>query len=161
MDTALNKAIRLRDVGKFEESKAILIQLADKYTDFPYVQYQCAWSLDLLGEEAKAVAYYERAIGLGIAGKELEGALLGLGSTYRTLGAYQKSKETFLKGIKLFPDNKAIQIFYTMTLFNLEEHEAAMQLLLECLMETTRDEEILKYKNAIRFYSDKLNDVWE
>lgn len=161
MDAALDKAIRLREAGKFEESKEILLGLAKAHPDFPYIQYQCAWSLDLLGEESRAVAYYERAIGLGLAGNELEGALLGLGSTYRTLGAYQKSKEVFLKGIALFPENKAIQTFYAMTLFNLEEHETAMQLLLECLIETTRDEEIFKYKNAIRFYSDKLNEVWE
>jgi len=161
MDAALNEVIQLRNAGKYEESKEILMQLAEEYLDFPHIQYQCAWSLDLLGKEAEAVAYYERAIGLGLAGNELEGALLGLGSTYRTLGAYHKSKEVFLKGIKLFPENKAIQAFYAMTLFNLEEHETAMQLLLECLIETTRDEEIVKYKKAIRFYSDKLNEVWE
>ncbi|MBZ5201874.1 tetratricopeptide repeat protein [Planomicrobium chinense] len=161
MDAALNKAIQLRGAGKFEESKEILMQLAEEYPDFSLIHYQCAWSLDLLGKEAEAVAYYERAIGMGLAGNELEGALLGLGSTYRTLGAYHKSKEVFLKGIKLFPENKAIQTFYAMTLFNLEEHETAMQLLLECLIETTHDEEIVKYKNAIRFYSDKLNEVWE
>lgn len=161
MDAALNKAIQLRNAGKFEESKEILIELAQAYPNFPHIQYQCAWSLDLLGKEAEAVAYYERAIGLGLAGDELEGALLGLGSTYRALGAYHKSKEVFLKGIKLFLENKAIQTFYAMTLFNLKEHETAMQLLLECLIETTRDEEIVRYKKAIRFYADKLNEVWE
>ncbi len=48
-----------------------------------------------------------------------------------------------------------------MTLYNLSEHGRAMELLLKCLIETTKDEEILSYKRAIEFYSDKLEETWE
>lgn len=119
------------------------------------------WSFDLLGKELQAVPFYEKSIQLGLSSKELEGALLGLGSTYRTLGEYEKSKNVFLKGIELFPNNRAIQTFYSMTLYNLNEHTKAMELLLNCLINTTTDDEILKYKKAIDFYSDKLDTVWK
>lgn len=92
---------------------------------------------------------------------ELEGALLGLGSTYRTLGEYEKSRNTFLQGIASFPENKAFQIFYAMTLYNLKEHNQAMKLLLTCLVDTTADEQLLNYQKAIRFYADKLDVIWE
>ncbi len=85
---------------------------------------------------------------------------MGLGSTYRTLGEYEKSKSALLKGIELFSNNKAIQTFYAMTLYNLNEHSQAMELLLKCLIETTKDAEIISYKKAIDFYSDKLDEVW-
>lgn len=137
------------------------MKLVQEFPDNASINYQCAWSFDLLGEESKAVPFYENGIKLGLSSMELEGALLGLGSTYRTLGDYEKSKRTFLKGIELFPDNRAIQTFYSMTLYNLNEHSKAMELLLKCLIDTTTDDEILSYKKAVDFYSDKLDEIWE
>jgi tetratricopeptide (TPR) repeat protein len=142
------------------ESNEILLKLVDDFPDDPLINYQCAWSFDVLGKESKAVPYYENAIRLGLTGKELEGALLGLGSTYRTLGDYERSESIFSKGMDLFPENKAIQVFYSMTLYNLKEHSSAMELLLKCLIDTTSDKEILNYKKAISFYSEKLDDIW-
>ncbi|SFB92360.1 Tetratrico peptide repeat-containing protein [Bacillus sp. OV322] len=161
MEKELHKAIELRKGGNHKESNKLLMKLVQEFPDDASINYQCAWSFDLLGEESKAVPFYENAIKLGLSLKELEGALLGLGSTYRTLGDYEKSKRTFLKGIELFPNNKAIQIFYSMTLYNLNEHSKAMELLLKCLTDTTTDDEILGYKQAINFYSNKLDEIWE
>jgi len=161
MEKALETAIELRKNGKYQESNEILIKLVGKFPNNALIQYQCAWSFDVLGEESKAVPYYEKAIRLGLAGAELEGALLGLGSTYRTLGEYEKSQNTFLNGIELFPNNRALQVFYSMTLYNLNEHSAAMELLLKCLTETTTDKDILQYRKAISFYSDKLDKIWQ
>jgi tetratricopeptide (TPR) repeat protein len=161
MEKELEKAIDLRKSGNHKESKNLLMELVQKFPDNASINYQCAWSFDLLGEESKAVPFYENAIKLGLSSKELEGALLGLGSTYRTLGEYEKSKSTFLKGIELFPNNRSIQTFYSMTLYNLNEHSKAMELLLKCLIDTTTDDEILNYKKAIDFYSNKLDEIWE
>lgn len=161
MKEELTRAMELRKNGHAKESNEILLALVEKFPNDAFVNYQCAWSCDLLGEESKAVPFYERAIDLGLSGKDLEGALLGLGSTYRTLGEYEKSKSVFLKGLELFPDNRAMQVFYSMTLYNLSEHQMAMEVLLNCLLETTKDEEILNYKRAISFYSDKLDQVWK
>lgn len=161
VEKELNNAIDLRKNGNYRESNEILLKLVQEFPDHASINYQCAWSFDLLGEEAKAVPFYEKGIRLGLPSKELEGALLGLGSTYRTLGKYKKSKKTLLKGIELFPNNKAIQTFYSMTLYNLNEHGEAMELLLNCLIETTSDAEIISYKKAIEFYSDKLDEVWK
>lgn len=161
MEQMLSKAIKLREAGKQIESNNLMKELAESNPEDPQINYQCAWSFDLLGEEEKAVPFYEKAIVLGLTGKDLEGALLGLGSTYRTLGKYEESKRTFLKGIELFPTNNAMRTFYAMTLYNLKEHQKAMEILLECLLETSTDEDIQSYKKAIEFYSDKLDETWE
>ncbi|WP_096154088.1 tetratricopeptide repeat protein [Bacillus sp. FJAT-45066] len=161
MNKELDKAIDLRKRGNHKESNELLIKLVEEFPDDASINYQCAWSFDLLGEEAKAVPFYENAIKFGLLPADLEGALLGLGSTYRTLGEYEKSKSTFLKGMELFPDNRAMQTFYSMTLYNLKEHSKAMELLLNCLIETTNDSDISSYKKAIEFYSDKLDEVWK
>ncbi|UTR10253.1 tetratricopeptide repeat protein [Evansella sp. LMS18] len=161
MNKELEKAIDLRNRGHHIESNELLMRLAEEFPNNALINYQCAWSLDILGEESTAISFYENAIKIGLPPADLEGALLGLGSTYRTLGDYKKSKSTFLKGIELFPDNRAMQTFYSMTLYNLNEHTKAMELLLKCLIETTKDPEISKYKKAIEFYSDKLDKVWK
>lgn len=160
LNKQLQQAIELREQGDADQSRNIILKLLEQNPDNAFLNYQCAWSHDVLGEERNAVPYYEKAIQLGLEEKNLEDALLGLGSTYRTLGEYEKSKSTFLKGKKLFPDNRAIQIFYAMTLYNLKEHDQAMEILLKNLAETTNDEDIQKFGRAIRFYADKLNKIW-
>jgi len=161
VEIRLERAIDLRKKGNYEESNELLMELVQDFPENASINYQCAWSFDLLGKELQAVPFYEKSIQLGLSSKELEGALLGLGSTYRTLGEYEKSKNVFLKGIELFPNNRAIQTFFSMTLYNLNEHTKAMELLLNCLINTTTDDEILKYKKAIDFYSDKLDVIWK
>ncbi len=157
----LVRALELRKEDKQKESNHILFKMAEEYPDHAFINYQCAWSFDVLGEESKAVPFYEKAIKQGLSGKDLEGAILGLGSTYRTLGEYEKSEKVLLEGMKLFPTNRAMQVFYTMTLYNLCEHKKAMEFLLKCLIDTTTDSEILSYKEAINFYRDKLDEIWK
>jgi tetratricopeptide (TPR) repeat protein len=161
MNQELKKAITYRTEGKLQESNELLVRLVKDSPDDPFTYYQCAWSFDVLGKEREAVPYYEKAIELGLAGEDLEGAHLGLGSTYRTLGNYEKSREVFEKGLEHFPHNKALLVFYSMTLYNLKEHHQAMEKLLTCLVESTNDPNILQYKKAIRFYADKLDTIWE
>ncbi|MCM3600884.1 tetratricopeptide repeat protein [Robertmurraya korlensis] len=157
----LTEAIELRKVGELKKSNQILLKLAEEYPENPVISYQCAWSFDVMGEEAKAVPYYETAIEKGLSGADLEESYIGLGSTYRTLGEYEKSKDIFLKGSSIFPNSQAMRVFYSMTLYNLQKHTVAMENLLKCLIETTEDKEILRYKRAIGFYADKLDQVWE
>ena len=160
MENKFVKALELRKSGNHQKSNELFMELLQDLPENASVNYHCAWSFDLLGEESKAVPFYENAIKLGLSSEELEGAFLGLGSTYRTLGEYTESKRVFEKGLESFPNNKALQTFYSMTLYNLNEHSKAMELLLKCLADTTADNELLSYKKAINYYSNKLDEIW-
>lgn len=155
------KALSLQKDGCLREANALLVSLADRFPETASIQYHCASSFDALGEEAAAVPYYEKAIGLGLEEEELIGAYLGLGSTYRTLGHYEKSKETLQEGLERFPDYRALQVFYAMTLYNLGKYQEAMEILLRCAAETSEDDSIRDYRKAISFYADKLDTIWE
>ena len=159
MSELLN-AIELRGEGKLNESNEILKNLVKSNPNDAIVNYQYAWSFDVLGKEAEAVPYYEKALQLGLDDEEALGAFIGLGSTYRTLGSFKKSKAVFESGIARFPDNNAMKTFYAMTLYNLGEHMKAMEILLTCLVQTSNDPEIGAYKRAISFYADKLDKTW-
>ncbi|MFJ7826464.1 tetratricopeptide repeat protein [Psychrobacillus sp. NPDC096623] len=161
MQVEIEKAIILRNKGMKKESNELLLQLVEKYPNNASIHYQCGWSFDVLGEETHAVSFYETAIKLGLSNGEMEGAIVGLGSTYRALGDYEKSRDVFLNGIELFPNNKAIQVFYAITLYNLSEHSNAIELLLNILLETTNDNQIIAYEKALKFYSKQLDEVWK
>ncbi|TMU88281.1 tetratricopeptide repeat protein [Bacillus sp. BHET2] len=109
----------------------------------------------------EAVPYYEKAIHLGLDDHGLQGAYIGLGSTYRSLGKYEESLRVFRVGIERFPDNKAMTVFYSMTLYNLNEHSKAMELLLTCIGDVSEDATLEPYKKAIAFYSKQLDTVWQ
>lgn len=160
MQEEIMEALRLRKQGELLLSNQQFLKMLESFPDDANLLYQSAWSYDLLGEERKAVSLYEKAIQKGL--KEgLDGAYIGLGSTLRTLGEYEKSKAVLVEGINLFPDNGALVAFLTMTLYNLEEHELAMNHLLRLLVNTSRDESVTAYRGAIHFYREQLNKTWE
>ena len=100
------------------------------------------------------------AIHLGLSGADLEGAYLGLGSTYRSIGRYHEAEKIFLKGMEEFPTNNAFKGFYAMVLYNLKRYSEAMNIVLNLLAKTSNDEKIKEYQRAIQFYSDKLDETW-
>lgn len=156
----IEMAIDLRKTGKPEEALSLLLSMADddEYSKVPDLHYQIAWTFDSVGKESEAVLYYEKAISLGLK-NDREGAFLGLGSTYRCLGEYDKSLEVFTKAIGEFPDNKALKTFQALTLYNLKRPAESVGQLLEILLTTTNDKHILSYEKALRFYSDKLDET--
>ncbi|MBS4179018.1 tetratricopeptide repeat protein [Lederbergia citrea] len=157
----LEEAIQLRNEGNYAEANALFVQLVEQNPNDAQANYHCAWSFDVMGLEAAAVPYYETAIQLGLEDVDAQGAFLGLGSTYRTLGEYEKSKRVFEEGIERFPDHLGLKTFYAMTLYNLHEHQKAMEILLTCLARTSTDPSIATYKKAIEFYSGQLDKVWK
>ena len=157
---SIETAIQLRKADKGKQALAMLQRLLKKQPNDAHLNYQIAWSCDSEGQDRQAVPYYEAALELGLAGEDLRGALLGLGSTYRTLGEYEKSALTFKAGIEFFPDAREFQVFLAMACYNLGQHHEAMTLLLRTVAETSNDEGILSFKKAILFYSDKLDQTW-
>jgi tetratricopeptide (TPR) repeat protein len=91
----LASAIQLRESQKHEEARQLLLALHAELPNDPQVNYQCAWIHDVLGLEREAIPFYEKAIQAGLSDDDLKSALLGMGSTYRCIGQYQKSIETF------------------------------------------------------------------
>lgn len=154
----LEDAIHYRQTGQMEEAKAEFSALYDTYPNDPQINYHYAWFYDNLGEESQAVPHYERAIAAGLPDEDLQGALLGLGSTYRTLGEYEKAESTLRLGINKFPDAKEFVVFLAMTLYNLKQHHEAMSALLRMIANDV--EGVKPYQRAIRLYADDLDKTW-
>jgi tetratricopeptide (TPR) repeat protein len=156
----LAAAVALRDAGELTEAKDLLVQLQSEHPDDPEVNLQCAWAHDRLGLESEAVPYYEAAIRLGLDDTDRKDALLGLGSTYRTLGRYEEALSTLDRGVEEFPDHGGMNVFRAMALYNNHRGKEACELLLTLISATTADETIAAYRRAIDTYAADLDRTW-
>lgn len=162
----LAEAIQLREEGRarqdqamLEQARTLLLELLDAYPDDAEITFQAAVVHDNLGLEPESIPFYLRALELGLSGPDLERALLGLGSTYRGLGEYQKAEETLRRGVREFPHNRALQIFLAMTLYNSGQCKEAMELVLSNLLETTSDEKLQYFKRPLLYYATHLDET--
>ena len=156
----LESAVRLREVGDFQEAESLLARVLEETPDDAEANHQMAWLYDVQGREREAVPFYVRAIAGDLPDEERRGVLLGLGSTYRALGEYPEAVEVLGQGVSQFPADRAMQTFLALALYNVGEHRQAVDLLLKHLVETTSDPGIRSYEKALRFYAGRLDEVW-
>jgi len=155
----LSEVAELRKNKKHEEAALILRDLLETFPNDPEVNYRMACVCDYMGKESEAAPYYERALANNLS-EDRKGAFLGLGSTYRCLGEYEKSLKVFDQALSEFPSERFLQVFRSLTLFNLGRAEESVSQLLVQLLDTTSDDSIKSYERALRFYSDKLSQTW-
>jgi tetratricopeptide (TPR) repeat protein len=174
MRDRLAEAIQLRETGRarqdqamLEEARTLLLDLAAAYPDEAEITYQAAIVHDNLGLERESIPFYIRTLEQGLSGSDTatklmkrERAFLGLGSTYRVLGEYQKAEETLRRGLEEFPQSRALQVFLAVALYNTQKHKEAMELVLTNLLETTSDEALQYYKRGLLFYVAHLDETW-
>lgn len=149
-----------RHEGRVEHLLGQLKALDARYPNTPEINYQLAWTCEEHDRLEEALPCYEKAVALGLPENELSGALLGLGSTLRRLGRYERAAEVFRSGQLQFPGNREFEVFLAMTLHNLGRHTEAMQGLLAVIAETADDPGITASARAIRFHAEHLDEVW-
>lgn len=164
----LSTLIARREEGRAKQDQAMLgevrgdlLTLLADYPEDAEIQYQTGIAHDNSGLGSEAIPYYERALALGLAGADRERCLMGLGSTYRYWGDYEKAVETLRKGAAEFPENRAIQVFLAMALYNSSQYKESVQLLIANLMETTSDEKLHYFKRGILAYNEDLDETAE
>ena len=180
----LAEAVALREGGRKEEAREALVALGALHPDDAEIAYQTAWAHDVLGLEAEAVPYYERALGgpetgtetgtgtgtetgtgtgtatgtaTGLTSEDRRGALLGLGSTYRVLGRYEDAVALLTGAAREFPEDGALRTFLAMALYNTGQHHESVRTLLRLLAATSEDPSVRAYKRAIEHYAEDLD----
>lgn len=154
---AIGRAVGLRGESQYTEALAILLDLYNAHPDDARVNYELARTYDEQGVEEEAIGFYEHAIQCGLAGEELRGALLGLGSSYRAVERFGDAARVLQKGAAAFPDANEFDVFLAMTRYNLGDHAEAMRLLLIHIADYTGDEATRKYRKAIVHHAEHLD----
>ncbi len=152
----LDAIVGARAHGQFKEILPRLRQLDVKHPNVAEINFQLAWTCDVLGRAEDALAHYEKAIALGLPPNELSGALIGLGSTLRVLGRLERSAEVLRSGQVQFPENPEFAVFLALTMHAGGKHADALRLALETLCATTEDPGLTAYQRAIRHAAAEL-----
>src|SRR5688572_29464765 len=161
MQEKLEQAIEHRMAKRFDESRRLLEELYADHPNDALVNYHFAWLNDVQGDERAAIPFYERAVGIGLPREDLRRALLGMGSTYRCIGEYEKAIATLKRGAAEFPDSHEFTVFLAMALYNTGTHQEAVESLLKVIAQTSSDTYVQQYQRAILFYADgRLNETW-
>ncbi|MFB8418056.1 tetratricopeptide repeat protein [Streptomyces albidoflavus] len=156
----LAAAVRLREDGRPEEARELLVRLRAEHPEDAELAYQTAWAHDVLGLEAEAVPHYRRALALpGLSEADRRGALLGLGSTYRVLDRAEEAVATLSGGVREFPDDAALRTFLAMALYSAGRPKEALELALTVVADTSADPRVTAYERAIRHYARDLDDL--
>jgi tetratricopeptide (TPR) repeat protein len=152
----LDAIVGARHGGQVTTLLARLQDLDRRHPNVAEINYQLAWTCDVLGRNAEALPYYERAVSLGLPPNELANALIGLGSTLRQIGQHQRSRDVLESGRIQFPDNREFDAFLALTLHDLGEHTRALQLLLHVLIDTSEDVGITAHQRSLRYHAAHL-----
>jgi tetratricopeptide (TPR) repeat protein len=161
VEADIQRAVTLRTEGQHTEALAILLDLYNSQPDSAKVNYELACTYDHQGVEDEAIGFYEHAIQCGLAGDDLRGALLGLGSSYRCVERFGDAARVLHKGAAEFPDAREFEIFLALTKYNMGDHAEAMRLLLSHIAECTGDAGTGKFKRAISYYAEHLDPPYE
>jgi tetratricopeptide (TPR) repeat protein len=152
----LDAIVGARAHGQLKEVLPRLRQLDARHPNVAEIAYQLAWTCDVVGQDTDALAYYEKAVALGLPKNELAGALLGLGSTLRRLGHFERSASVLHSARLQFPDNREFDAFLALTLHADGKPAEALRFALDALCDTSEDQGIRAYQRAIRHAASKL-----
>src|SRR5262249_26171223 len=148
--------------GQLEQAQQLLLELRAEFPAEAHGALQTPWVHDPMGLEAEAVPHYQAAIAAAgdLADDELRSALLGLGSTYRTLGQDVESDRTLRQGIARFPDFRPLRVFHALTAYNLGQSRDAVEQLLKLLLGATSAAQNLRYRQSLGEYAADLDRSW-
>jgi len=161
IEETIARAKELRREDELDASQELLLNLLAEHPNDPLVLYEVGGSYDIMGEEKEAIPYYQKAIKAGLDGDELQECLVCLGSSQRNVGQFDEAVETLEKVVNQFPDDNSGKVFLALAYYSDGREDEAVRLLLELLLETTNDQNILNYADPLDYYKDNLDEVWD
>jgi tetratricopeptide (TPR) repeat protein len=161
IESTLAQAKKLRQDDELDDSLDLLEELLEEYPDDPHVLFEVGGAYDVLGLEAEAIPYYKKAVEEGLEEEDLQECLICLGSCHRALGEFQESVEVLEAFANKFPDSRAGLPFLALAYYSNQDYKEAVSLLLDIVLDTTTDEDILAYADPLDYYRDHLDEIWD
>lgn len=154
-------AKELRQADELDESQELLLKLLDEYPDDPQVLFEVGGAYDVLEEARVALSFYQKAIDAGLEGESLEECMVCIGVCQRGLGEMSTAVATLEKAVEQFPNNNSSRVFLALAYYSDGQDDKAVELLLDLLITTTQDAEILEFAGVFDYYKDNLDEVWD
>lgn len=114
---------------------------------------------DGAGKERQAEVEYRKVYALGIhhlPTRKRPDFFLQYGSTLKNVGKYAESARILKKGLRKFPNFRALKLFLALTYLSDNKSNLAVQILLKDLVGHP-DTSIRRFSRAISYYSKRLS----
>lgn len=160
-EETIERARQLRRDDELEASQELLLELLSEFPQDALVLYEVGGAYDVLGEEKDAIPYYDKAVKAGLDGEDLQECYICLGMCHRNIGDFETAVTILQKAAKKFPERNSIQAFLALAHYSDAQEDEAVRILLDLLLKTTQDEDILTFADTLDFYKDNLDDVWD
>ncbi len=161
IEETLSQARELRKNDELEASQELLLELLTAHPKDPIVLYEVGGAYDVLEEEKEAIPYYTKAINAGLDGADLQECYICLGMCHRNIGDFETAVSILRKAVNIFPEQNSVKAFLALAEYSDAQEDEAMRILLDLLINTTEDEDILKFADTLDFYKDNLDEVWD
>jgi tetratricopeptide (TPR) repeat protein len=156
---AIEEARSLRRADDLEASQDLLLELLEEYPNDPLVLFEVGGAYDVMGEVEMAIPYYRQAIGAGLDGDDLQECLVCLGSSLRVVGESEEAVSILEQAVDEYPNRNSGRAFLALGYYSNGEYDKAVSLLLSLLLETTSDDDIQSYADALEYYVDNLDET--
>lgn len=150
----------LKQNGHLQSAREEITRLAEEQEKNPSILFEAGLLHKNLEIMPQAITYFNQALELDLLEDIRKNSLFHLGACYRAVGLYENAKEAFEIGMSEFPAANEFYIYFAMTLYNMDESDLAMEIVLSKLLETTKDENILKHKEEFSFYASRLDELF-
>ncbi len=130
------------------------VALAQHYPDDARVWYETGGAYDSGGYPAEAIAYYRRAIELGLPEEYLPRITVQLGSSLRNVGQLDEAIQLLREGCARYPDHRALRAFLALALHSGGYHAEALYQMLDTTVNVPGFYEA--YNRSLRNYADEL-----
>ncbi len=161
VEETIAQAKELRHADELDESQELLLKLLDEYPNDPQVLFEVGGAYDVLEEARIALSFYQKAIDAGLDGDSLEECMVCIGVCQRGLGEMSTAVATLEKAVEQFPNNNSSRVFLALAYYSDGQDDEAVRLLLDLLLTTTQDPEILEFAGVFDYYKDNLDEVWD
>lgn len=157
MEESLKAALELRRNGNLQESNLLLKELIISYPEHAILLFETAWNYDILRNDDEAITFYEKALELGLSGKEAVIAYAQLGSLHRLHGRLGDSERILMTGMHRFWEAGVLKTFYAFTQYDMGNPGEAMRWMTHALLDSTLDHEILLNKRPLTYLGSNLD----
>ncbi len=108
-----------------------------------------ALSLDAAGREKKAIPMYRLALARGLANDDLHTALIGLGSSLRTVGKTSAAIATLRKARRLFPRDLVVIMFLALAHYDAGQRDLVIRQLGDALLNESTQPRLTRYRRVL------------
>ena len=108
-----------------------------------------ALSLDAASREKQAIPLYRLAIARGLANEDLHTALIGLGSSLRTVGNTPAAITTLRKARRLFPRDIVVIMFLALAHYDAGQCDLVIRQLADALLNESTQPRLTRYRRVL------------